>query len=77
MLFELAWASLETIIQRSIMVAQSTCSAAEYLQKVDEKTKAALEVGELLFLPHKASAQAFLTPWHSRATANAKRLSGR
>lgn len=74
MLSELAWASWETIIQRSLMMAQSTCSAAEYRRMLDEKTSAILEIGELLSLPHNASAEAFLTPWHSRATANAKRL---
>jgi len=71
---ELAWASWETVMHRTMMMAQGTCSLAEYQSMVDEKTAAALEIGGLLFSPNGASAQALLTPWHSRATANAKRL---
>jgi hypothetical protein len=73
---ELAWASWETIIHRTVMMAQSTCSPAEYQRMFDEKTAAALEIGALLFSPRGASAEVLLTPWHSRATANAKRLRG-
>lgn len=43
---------------------------------LDEKTAAALEISQLLLSPNRASAEALLTPWHSRATANAKRLRG-
>jgi len=71
---ELAWASWETVMHRTMMMAQGTCSLAEYQSMVDEKTAAALEISGLLFSPNSASAQALLTPWHSRATANAKRL---
>ena len=71
---ELAWASWETVMHRTMMMAQGTCSLAEYQSMVDEKTAAALEIGGLLFSANGASAQALLTPWHSRATANAKRL---
>ncbi len=73
---ELAWASWETVVRRTVMMAQSTCSPAEYQRMLDEKTAAALEIGGLLFSPYGASAEALLTPWHSRATANAKRLRG-
>jgi len=76
MMAELAWASWETIIRRTVMMAQSTCSPAEYRRMLDEKTAAALEIGGLLFAPDGASAEALLAPWHSRATANAKRLRG-
>jgi len=72
MMAELAWASWETIVRRTVMIAQSTCSAAEYQCMLDEKTAATLEIGGLLF----SSAEALLTPWHSRATANATRLRG-
>lgn len=71
---ELAWASWETIIRRALMMAQSTCSSAEYHRMLSEKTAAALEIGGLLLSPDSVSAEALLTPWHSRATANAKRL---
>ncbi len=74
MLAELAWASWETIARRSIMIAQSTCSVAEYQTMVSEKTAAAMEIGMMLASPAGATAAALLEPWHSRATANAKRL---
>ena len=74
MMAELAWASWETIMRRAFMMAQSTCSAAEYQRMIDEKTAATLEMSGLLFSPGGASAETFLMPWHSRAAANAKRL---
>ena len=74
MLAELAWASWETIARRTLMMAQSTCSLAEYEQMIVEKTAAAVEIGMLLASPTVASAEALLHPWHSRATANARRL---
>ncbi len=74
MLAELAWASWETIARRTFMMAQSTCSPAEYHQMVSEKAAAALEIGMVLSSPMGVTAAALLKPWHSRATANAKRL---
>ena len=71
---ELAWASWETIARRTLMIAQSTCSPAEYQKMLSEKTAAAMEIGAVLASPMNASAAALLEPWHSRATANAKRL---
>ena len=71
---ELVWASWETIARRSLMIAQSTCSPAEYQKMLSEKTAAAIEIGVVLASPMSASAAALLQPWHSRATANAKRL---
>ena len=71
---ELAWASWETILRRTFMMAQSTCSSAEYHRMLHEKAAAALEISGLLLSPGGASAEALLAPWHSRATANAKRL---
>jgi len=73
MMAELAWASWETIARRTLMMAQSSCSAAEYRRMVHEKAAAAVETGRLLS-PKSASAEALLKPWHSRATANAKHL---
>ena len=74
MMAELAWASWETIMRRAFMIAQSTCSAAEYQCMLDEKTAATLEAGGLLLSPAGTSAEALLTPWHSRATANVRHL---
>ena len=73
MMAELAWASWETIARRSLMMAQNTCSAAEYNRMVAEKTAAMLDISRALISPG-VSAEALLKPLHSRATANAKRL---
>ena len=73
MMAELAWASWETIARRSLMMAQNTCSPAEYSRMVAEKTAAALDISLVLTSPG-VSAEALLKPLHSRATANAKRL---
>lgn len=74
MMAELAWASWETIARRSLMMAQNTCSLAEYNRMIYEKTAATLEIGRVLASPVSASVEALLQPLHSRATANAKRL---
>ena len=74
MMAELAWASWETIAWRSLLMAQNTCSMAEYNRMVAEKTAAALEIGRVLASTGSVSAEALLKPLHSRATANAKRL---
>ncbi len=74
MMVELAWASWETIARRTLMMAQSTCSPAEYHRMVREKAAAARDMSKLLSSSKGASVEALLKPWHSRATANAKRL---
>ncbi len=74
MMAELAWASWETIALRTLMMAQNSCSLAEYNRMIYEKTAATLEISRVLASPVSASAEALLKPWHSRATANAKRL---
>lgn len=74
MMAELAWASWETITRRTLLMAQNTCSLAEYSSMVSEKTSAMLEISRLLASPTIASAEALLLPLHSRATANARRL---
>lgn len=71
---ELALASWETIARRVAMMAQSTCSPAEYRRMTREKASAAVETAKLLSAPQGVSVEAFLRPWHRRATANAKRL---
>ena len=59
-----------------LMMSQNACSPAEYRRMFNEKAAAALETGELLLSPGAVSVEAFLEPWHSRATANARRLRG-
>jgi len=75
MVAELTFASWETIARRTLMTVQRTCSPVEYLRMVAEKAAAAMETAWLLGRRGRgASASALLTPWHTRATANAKRL---
>ena len=70
---ELTLASWETIVRRSVMMAQGTCSAAEYRRMVREKVRAAHRSGALATLGARDLA-VILGPWHKAATANAKRL---
>lgn len=75
MMAELTVSSWETIARRTWMMAQGTCSAAEYRRMVTEKATAARLTGLALATgTHKGNVTALLDPWHSRATANAKRL---
>ena len=72
---ELAFSSWETIARRTWMMAQGNCSPAEYQRMVLEKMEAACHSGLVLAFPGKGdAATALLAPWHSRATANARRL---
>ncbi|MDX2291456.1 MULTISPECIES: hypothetical protein [Streptomyces] len=72
---ELAVASTETILHRSLLMATGDCTLAEYTRMVTEKmTASSLAAGALLA---GESMEAVLAPYHSRATANAKRLRGR
>ena len=72
MMGRLTAASLETIFRRTMMMANGTCSPAEYQRMVVEKAIAAelsmvaLMTGKRLNSP--------LAPYSSRARANAKRL---
>jgi hypothetical protein len=69
---ELMIASWETIVRRSLMMVQGTCSPAEYQRMVTEKAAAMqLSASAVLYGRGKIAA---LAPWHKRATANAKRL---
>jgi hypothetical protein len=75
MLAELTMASWETIARRSLLMAQGTCSRAEYARMVAEKT-AAMQRSALVLSRSRAAMDmtALLAPWHGRATANARRL---
>jgi len=72
MMTELMSASFETIARRSWMLAQGKCSPTEFARMVLEKQQALSLSG--LALLSGASAASILTPFHRRATANAKRL---
>ncbi len=75
MLLQIAAASAEVIARRTMMMASGTCSAAEYKRMVREKQEAA-KTSAALIMTHGpfASAATLLAPWHSRVTANTKRL---
>lgn len=70
---QLGMASWQVILRRTAMMAGNTCSPAEYQRMVAEKTAAMLATGTRL-ATGRASMSALIAPWHSRATANAKRL---
>jgi hypothetical protein len=75
MMTELTFASWETIMRRSVMMAQGTCSWAEYSRMVGEKLAAAQASALELSKPWSmAQPAAVLSPWHRRATVNARRL---
>ena len=77
MMMELAFASWETIGRRTLMMAQGTCSAAEYSRMMREKMAASEQSSALLLrsglVPDWAG---LMAPWHRRATSNARRLRG-
>ncbi len=72
MMAELAMASWETIARRTTMIALGACSPAEYQRMVIEKA-AALQQSAIAVMTGGGK-KAALRPWHSRATANARRL---
>jgi hypothetical protein len=74
MLADLATASWETIVHRTLMIAQNTCPLAEYQRMVAEKVEAYAMSMEQLLNGGWTSPAALLAPWHSCAQANAKRL---
>jgi hypothetical protein len=73
MMAELTWASWETIAHRAWMMAEGSCSPAEYQRMVLEKTRAVQRSAVALMLPRGDFAAA-LAPWHGPAVANARRL---
>jgi hypothetical protein len=75
MMTDLALASWETIIRRTLLMAQNKCSQAEFRRMVREKAEAAATSGlRLVSSGGRASIASLIAPWHTRVTANAKRL---
>jgi hypothetical protein len=72
MMARLTTASWETIFHRSLLIAQGTCSGAEYQRMALEKAAAAQRsITALMTGAHPA---AVISPYLTRARANAKRL---
>ncbi len=75
MMADLAFASWETMLRRTVMMAQGNCSPAEYQRMVLEKAQAAQASLLALMMPSRAAdMSAIVAPWHRRARANARRL---
>ena len=72
MMVEMTAASMETIYHRSLLMAQGTCSVAEYQRMVMEKTLAA-QASTWAMLTGRGHA-AMLAPYLVRSRANARRL---
>jgi hypothetical protein len=75
MMTELMLASCETIARRTLLMAQNTCSPAEYRRMVTEKVEAAAASGlQFISSGGRASMALVMAPWRRRAVSNAKRL---
>jgi hypothetical protein len=72
MIAQLSMASWETIFHRTMMMAQGTCSPAEYRKMMTEKA-AAMRASTRAVALRKGN-KAVLTPFIWRARGNAKRL---
>jgi hypothetical protein len=72
MMTRLTFAAWETIFHRSMMMAQGTCSAAEYARMGEEKVAAVQK--SMTALMSGRGHEAALAPFVTRARANAKRL---
>jgi hypothetical protein len=72
MMTRLTLASWETIIRRGVMMAQGTCTPAEYRRMTAEKVAAVQS--SMLALARGRSHAAMLAPFVSRTRANVKRL---
>jgi hypothetical protein len=72
MMTQMTFASWETVYRRTLMMAQGTCSAAEYQRMVMEKA-AAMQASSLAVMTGRGHAAA-LAPYLVRSRANAKRL---
>ena len=68
----LAMASWETIWRRSFLMAQGTCTLAEYRRMAEEKA-VALQMSTAAFIAGRGQT-AVLAPFVNRARANARRL---
>ena len=69
---QLTATSWETIFHRTAMMAQGTCSAAEYQRMVAEKV-AAMQASTLAAMTGRGHS-AILAPYLKRSRANARRL---
>ncbi len=72
MMARLTMDSWETVFHRSVMMAQGTCSTAEYQRMVMEKSAAVQS--SMTALMTGQSQVAVMAPFARRARANAKRL---
>jgi hypothetical protein len=72
MMTQLTLSSWETVFRRTLMMAQGTCSAAEYQRMVMEKA-AAMQASTLALMTGRGNA-AVLAPYLVRSRANARRL---
>jgi hypothetical protein len=72
MLAELTMASWETIMRRSVMMAQGTCTPTEYQRMTTEKV-AAMQQSMLALATGRGQA-AMLAPFVTRTRANVRRL---
>jgi hypothetical protein len=75
MVTQLTFSSWETIYRRSLMMAQGTCSVAEYQRMVMEKA-AAMQASTLALVTGRGGAAA-VAPYLVRSRANARRLRGK
>lgn len=75
MVTQLTLSSWETIYHRTLMMAQGTCSAAEYHRMVMEKA-AAMQASAMALMSGRGHAAA-LAPYLVRSRANARRLRGK
>ena len=73
-MLDLALASWETIFHRTMLIANGTCSAAEYHSMVSEKMAASQ--ASMMALMTGGSGVAVIAPYLKAASANAKRLRG-
>jgi hypothetical protein len=72
LMVQLATASWETIFRRTLMMAQGTCTPAEYRRMVAEKM-AAMHSSTTALMRGRSNA-AVLAPFVKRTRANVKRL---
>ena len=72
MMAQLTLASWETIFRRGLLMAQGTCSAAEYQRMVTEKTTAVRNSVAALTAGHGHAA--VMAPFLNRTRANVRRL---
>jgi hypothetical protein len=71
MSMQVAIYSWETIARRTMMMANGTCSPAEYQKMIAEKSKAMLDSAVAM---SSGNVVAALKPWHTAARASARRL---